>query len=356
MRTREQAAAGWTRREFLQASGMGALGLGLKPEAFAPRPPRNERSVILLLLVGGPSQIDTFDPKPDAPSDVRGPFRPIATAVPGVQVCEHLPGLARRMDRIGLIRSVYHDAAPIHETGFQLIQTGRLSRLEGDYPHVGSLASRQFGASESPPTFALLPAPLGNTGVGVWRGQSAGPLGPDHDPLVINPDTISSLDPNAYGDSRFGRSCQMARRLVENGSRFVVVNMYDTVFNQASWDCHGSKHFSTLGDYRDKVLPAFDRAYCSLLDDLERTGRLDSTLLVATGEFGRSPKLNRSGGRDHWPSVWTALVAGGGTPGGRVIGRSDAEGAEPADDPYPAGKLAKLMAEHLSIDLDRPDA
>lgn len=352
MRIQEKAEAGWTRRGFLQAGGLGALGLGLKAGAWTTPPAPGERSVILLLLVGGPSQIDTFDPKPDAPIDVRGPFSTIATAVPGVRVCEHLPRLARRMDRVCLVRSVHHDSSPIHETGFQLVQTGRLSTTEGDHPHIGSLASRAFGQSASAPTFALLPAALGNTGVGVWRGQSSGPLGVEHDPAVLDPKSDRSTAVEAYGPTDFGRSCLMARKLVEAGSRFVTVNMYPTVFNRVSWDCHGSNHFSTLDDYRDEVLPSFDRAYSALLDDLERSGRLDSTLVVATGEFGRSPKLNRSGGRDHWPGVWTALLAGGNSRGGQVIGRSDRDGAEPLDQPFPAGGLACLMAEHLGLDAD----
>lgn len=349
MRNQTTKAESWTRRGFLRAGGMGALGLGLLNESRAARP-SGERSVILLLLVGGPSQIDTFDPKPDAPSDVRSPFGTIATSVPGVHVSEHLPGLARRMNRVSLIRSVHHDSAPIHETGFQLIQTGRLSTPDQDHPHVGALAARKLGRSTGSPAFALLPAPLGNTGVGVWRGQSAGTLGTEFDPRIIDPNSGPITGAEAYGDSRFGRSCKLAHRLVESGSRFVTVNMYETVFNQVSWDCHGSKHFSTLDDYRNEVLPSFDRAYCALLDDLERSGRLESTLVVATGEFGRSPKLNSSGGRDHWTGVWTALVAGGASPRGHVVGRSDRDGAEPIDHPFPAGDLARLMANHLELE------
>src|SRR5262249_37826469 len=158
-------------------------------------------------------------------------------------------------------------------------------------------------------------------GVGVWRGQSAGPLGAEYDPSVLDADpnasdyraTSSSFDlsqepenvRDAYGRTTFGQSCLLARRLGASGTRLGTVNMYDTVFNRVSWDCHGSRHFSTLGDYKDTVLPTFDRAFAALVDDLSQRGLLEKTLVIATGEFGRSPKLNASGGRDHWPGVWS---------------------------------------------------
>ncbi len=348
-RDQRRSNQGLKRREFLQAGGLGVLGLGLgaAPNALA-RGTAADRSVILLMLVGGPSQIDTFDPKPDAPSDVRGPFRSIATAVPGVRVCEHLPRLAHRLDRVTLVRSVHHDAAPIHETGYQLVQTGQLSRPDTDHPHIGSLAARDLGPLRGAPAFVVLPRALGNTGVGVWRGQSAGPLGTAFDPVVMAPEKGHS---GAYGPTEFGRSCHLARKLVERGTRFVTVNMYDTVFNQVSWDCHGSRHFSTLDDYAREVLPTFDRAYTALIDDLEERGLLESTLVVATGEFGRGPRMNASGGRDHWPGVWSALLAGGDSGRGQVIGRSDALGGEPANHPVGANELAALMATHLRLSL-----
>ena len=150
-----------------------------------------DRAVILLMLVGGPSQLETWDPKPDAPVEVRGPFGTIETAVPGVRINEHLPRLARRMDRLTLIRSLTHDAAPIHETGHQLLQTGRLCRDGGEHPHVGSVVARVRGASNDLPPFVVLPGPIGNTGVGITHGQSAGRLGRSFDPFHVAADPAS---------------------------------------------------------------------------------------------------------------------------------------------------------------------
>jgi uncharacterized protein (DUF1501 family) len=358
-----RSEAAQTRRDFLRAGGVAALA-GPSVLASATPPPRSraadDRAVILLLLVGGPSQHETFDPKPDAPSEVRGPFGSIATAVPGVRLGEHLPRLARRLDRVTLVRSLHHSEAPIHETGLQLIQTGSLAGADGEPPHVGALAARDLGPRGVVPPFAVLPGALRATGAGLYRGQSAGSLGAGFDPFVIGRDghaeqDRAALDLNresastrdAYGATTFGRDCLRARRLVEAGSRLVVVNMYESVFHGPSWDCHGSSPFSSLNDYRSTVLPTFDRAFCALIDDLDARGRLGSTLVVATGEFGRTPRVNASGGRDHWPSVWSAVVAGGGTPGGAVVGASDRLGAEPDRDPIHASHIANAMLASL---------
>jgi uncharacterized protein (DUF1501 family) len=138
--------------------------------------------------------------------------------------------------------------------------------------------------------------------------------------------------------------------LVETGTKVVTINMFDTVFHRATWDCHGTTPFSTLRDYADTLLPDFDRAFCALVDDLERRGRLDTTMVVATGEFGRTPRLNAAGGRDHWPAAWSAVVAGGGTRGGQVIGATDRHGGEPAAQPVTPGELLATMCRGLGID------
>lgn len=340
-----------SRRDFLRAGA--ALSLAGTATRAAGT---DDRAVILLLLVGGPSQIETFDPKPDAPSEIRGPFRPIATRVPGLFVGEHLPRLARRLDRVALIRTLHHDAAPIHETGLQLLQTGRLVGLGEDHPHLGAIATSELGPRGAAPGWAVLPSPLGPTGVGISQGQSAGTLGPDSWPF--QPDT-SALDAllargparvrEAYGDTPFGRSCLAARRLVETGTRLVAVNMYPSVFGAPTWDVHGAAPFSTFDDYARTVVPAFDRAFAALLDDLEASGRLDSTLVIATGEFGRTPRLNPRGGRDHWTGAWTALAAGGGVQGGRAIGATDAHAAEPKDRPVATTELAGTIAGGLGL-------
>ncbi|MDR3633385.1 MAG: DUF1501 domain-containing protein [Isosphaeraceae bacterium] len=353
------------RRDFLRTGTLAAAGWSLlHPDRSFAGPAHDDRAVILLMLVGGPSQLDTWDPKPDAPAEIRGPFGSIATAVPGVHLCEHLPRSAARMDRLTIIRSMHHEAAPIHETGHQLIQTGRLCRLGEEGPHAGSVVSRLLGRRNGIPAAVMLPGPIGNTGVGVAHGQSAGCLGAHHEPFVpanANPHSAvcdagreTARTREAYGPSAFGRDCLLARRFVEAGARFVTVNMFESVFNKTTWDCHGAGPFSSLEDYACDVLPTFDRAFAALLDDLEKRGRLESTLVVATGEFGRTPRLNASGGRDHWPSVWSAVLAGGGTRGGQVVGASDPHGAYPVDRPVHPTELLATMYQSLGIDHERP--
>jgi uncharacterized protein (DUF1501 family) len=400
-----QTCDGLSRRDFLRAGavGAGAVGLtladlaGLNAADFGDR-----RSCILLFLVGGPGQLDTWDLKPHAPSEVRGPFRPRATNVPGVQVSEHFPRLAGMADRFALVRSVHHDAAPIHETGHQLMQTGRLCRGGREYPNYGAAVSHLRGArSEGVPPWVVLPAPLGNTGVSVSHGQTAGFLGPRHDPVVLHGDpaypndrplvatadaahrafdstpaseaaTLRAFDrlfspaakkaldlgaePEAlrtrYGSGTFGQSCLLARRLVEAGVRLVTVNMFDTVFNEITWDCHadGGALAGTLDDYRDTLCPMLDAACATLLGDLEQRGLLETTLVVAMGEFGRTPQLNPRGGRDHWPGCWSILLAGGGVCGGRVVGSSDAVGGEPRDRPVRPAEVAASVFHSLGLD------
>jgi uncharacterized protein (DUF1501 family) len=324
----------------------------------------------------------------------------VATTAPGVQVCEHLPRLAGLAEHFALVRSVHHDAAPIHETGHQLLQTGRLSRGGIEYPHYGAVLSHLRGPrAGGVPPWVVLPAPLGNTGVSVSHGQSAGFLGPRHEPVVLHGDparldsrralvaaadeahraldaALGAFDPlfsprakqaldvaaeseglrARYGRNTFGQSCLLARRLVEAGVRLVTVNMFDTVFNEITWDCHadGGALATTLDDYRDILCPMFDAACASLLEDLHQRGLLDRTLVVAMGEFGRTPHLNPRGGRDHWPGCWSVLLAGGGVRGGRVIGSSDRLGGEPRDRPVTPAELAASVYHALGVDPHTP--
>ncbi len=399
---------GFTRREFLRVGGLGlgSLGLTLTRSAAraAPADRRgHDRAVILLLLVGGPSQLETFDPKPDAPREIRGPFNSIATRVPGVRICEHLPRLADRMDRLALVRSLHHDAAPIHETGYQLLQTGRLCPPGEEHPHLGAVTRCLTERQSSVPSCVVLPGPIQNTGVRASHGQTAGWLGPAYEPFTIVGDpgspawdgratldqtrrwldrsrddfdlpgllaaapaaATSALTPeassafrldrepgavrDAYGRNSFGQSCLLARRLVESGVRMVTVNMFDTVFDKTTWDCHGSAPFSTLEDYSGSLLPTLDRALSTLLDDLDSRGLLETTLVVATGEFGRTPRLNIAGGRDHWPGVWSALLAGGGVRGGQVVGASDPHAGAPSSRPVRPQELLATMYRSLGI-------
>ncbi len=333
---------GITRRKFIRATGAAAL---TAPLATArANTATTDRSVILLLLTGGPSQLETFDPKPDAPLEIRGPFRSIATSVPGIRVSEHLPELARRMKHVAIVRTLHHDHAPIHETGLQLLQTGRLCRSEADAAHFGAVASANTRSYKTP-TFALIPGPIGSTGVAIPHGQSAGPLGEMNAPESV----IPSATALAYGSTPFARACFEARRLVSAGTKVVVVNMYQSVFNTLSWDCHGTSGFATLDDYAQRVVPDFDRAFAALIDDLHARQMLDRTMVVATGEIGRGPRINPEGGRDHWERVWSGLIAGGSIAGGQVIGRSDAHAAEPEDRPFALTELHALMRAHLGL-------
>ncbi|MFI5458182.1 MAG: DUF1501 domain-containing protein [Isosphaerales bacterium] len=409
-----KTGSGTTRRGFLQMGGLGLGSLGLwRPGWDTPAGvvQQSDRAVILLLLVGGPSQLETWDPKPDAPAAIRGPLRSIATRCPGVRISEHLPRMAARLDRLALVRSVHHDAAPIHETGHQLLQTGRLCRAGEEHPHVGSVVTSLKGAKGGLPPFTVLPGPIQRTGVDIPHGQSAGWLGPacapfqlGTDPAAVDFDPRSAWDRarsflddaarhdptsalalarlseplfsgparnafdlekecaevrDAYGRTTFGQSCLLARRLVEAGGRVVTVNMFETVFNRTTWDCHGAAPFSTLDDYANVLLPTFDRAFAALIDDLELRGRLETTLVVAAGEFGRTPRLNSTGGRDHWPGVWSVALAGGGVRGGQVVGSSDAQAGSPTERPVTPQDLLATVYHSLGIDaaqyLTRPD-
>ena len=395
---------GLTRRDFLRAGALGAGAAALTLGDLSRLPAaggRGDVNCILLFLVGGPSHLDTWDLKPDAPSDVRGPFRPARTNVPGLDVCEHFPRMARLADRYAVVRSLHHHAAPIHETGHQLIQTGRLFTGGVEHPHYGAALSYVRGPrSAGVPASVVLPTPVGNTGVSVSHGQTAGHLGDRHAPVVVRCDPAADLSGavdrahrafdaagpggdaaagydrlfsgpakaafdltaegraarDRYGRTTFGQSCLTARRLVERGVRLVTVNMFETVFGELTWDCHadGGALAVRLDDYRDTLCPMFDAAYAALLDDLAQRGMLDTTLVVAVGEFGRTPQLNPRGGRDHWPGCWSALLAGGGVRGGRVVGASDATGSEPRDRPVTPSELAATIYAALGVDPATP--
>jgi len=394
---------GLTRRDFLRVGALGAGSVALSLADLHADGPKKDINCILLFLVGGPSQLDTWDLKPAAPDTIRGPFRPIQTSVPGIQIGEHFPLMAQRARHYAIVRSVHHEEAPIHETGQQMMQTGHLFRDGQEYPHYGSVLSHVRGPRvEGIPPYVVLPTPLGNTGVSVAHGQGAGYLGAAHEPFVLHADPaqfsdgramldavdvaqrafdVGSVHPPAfnqlfatrakkafnlisekdelrsrYGRNTFGQSCLLARRLIEHGVRLATVNMFDTVFNEITWDCHadGGALGSTLDDYRDTLCPMFDRAYSALLDDLAERGLLESTLVVAMGEFGRTPQLNPRGGRDHWPGVWSMLFAGGGVRGGQVVGSSDPIAAEPRDRPVTPANVAATIYRALGIDARTP--
>lgn len=417
---------GLRRRDFLHAGSLAFLGLtlnelfGLKAIGAVDR--SKDMNCIMLFLVGGPSQLDTWDPKPNAPPEIRGPYQAIRTNVPGMEITEIFPRMAKHADKYALLRAVYHTAAAVHDTGHQMMQTGRLFQTGLEYPHIGCVLTKLKGPKGDTPAHVLLPRPIGNTGGYLPHGQTAGFLGMSYDPFVLNadpsaadfkapdmqpPEYISSLrvdrqrnwrevvdqsvrhfesSPEArlldssfhqaytlmtsqkareafdltretdtarerYGRNRFGQSCLLGRRLIEAGVRFVTINMFETVFNELTWDIHGSKPFSPISCYRDLVGPMYDNAFSSLLEDLQQRGLLQNTLVVAMGEFGRTPKINPAGGRDHWPQCWTIMMAGGGIKGGQVVGASDQYGAYPKDRPITPAQVAATVYKALGIDL-----
>jgi hypothetical protein len=345
-----------TRRDFLKSTAAGAAGLALACEGTAgsclslAAPTGTAKSCIFINLVGGPSHLDTFDPKPDAPSDIRGPFRPIPTRVPGVYLSELFPKLAGMTDKFSLVRSMHHDAPPIHEAGFQLLNTGHLFRDGPEWPSAGAVVDHLFRHERKwhdISSWNVWPDPRINTGISIGHGQSAGwlDLGA-HAPVTIYP--------HHQPMTRFADYCSMARARAAHdvfGYQFVTINMFSTVFDAPSWDCHADRGSlaTDLNDYSDTVAPAFDTAFATLLTDLEKRGLLDSTLVVATGEFGRTPFLNANGGRDHWANCWTALVAGGGVKGGRVVGASDNLGGEPKDRPVTPQELVATIFHAFGV-------
>lgn len=376
---------GVSRRDFLRFGGLGVLGLSAAEQrARAEADGKGLRRCIFILLNGGPSPYETFDPKPSARAEIRGPYRAIATATPGMALSETLPLLAQRSGKFALLRSLNHDAAPIHETGLQLIQTGRLVRGDLVPPSLGSMIARLLGTRNDWPAYAVLPRPLGDSDI--WQGQWAGSLGEAYDPWhIASQSTIpiadrsfttaastegaseairrsqvsgwlnsSDAERRHYGDSELARSCLAARKLIEQGVRFVTVNMFDTLAERITWDCHANHAWApaTLADYRNTLCPDLDQALSALLDDLERSGLLDETLVVVSGEFGRTPRINDDGGRDHWTGVWSALLAGGGIAGGRVVGASDARGAFPAERPTSPAELAATILSCFGISVE----
>ena len=440
---------GFSRREIIQAGGSGLFGLSLpnlmlaESQSLALRP--KAKSVIFLLLFGGPSQLETFDMKPDAPEQIRGPFRPIASRTPELLISEHLPHTANVSDKFCVIRTMTHTLND-HSGGGHYIQTGKrwhvpigggFSPTPKDWPSMGSIVEYQdqlqHGLNTPLPAYMVVPNSLGRlqeAGQYPRPGEHAGWLGKRYNPLTTqidkksltdnpywrdctdeeltfqiagmttnnsitlnqwqnrrslmeqfdeerrrsegigNPSTFDAFRQRAfalvtsektrdalnirkespelrdrYGRHLFGQSCLMARRLVEAGVRFVTVH-YDCV-DGYSWDSHQNSD-----DVKKHLLPTFDQAYAALIRDLDERGLLAETLVVATGEMGRTPKANAKWGRDHWSTVFPAVLAGGGIVGGRVYGKSDKEAAYPIENPVSPEDLAATIYYALGIDHD----
>ena len=423
-----QTCDGLNRRDFMQVGSLGAVGLSL-PQLMAAKAAgqvkqeHDDRSVIMIFNLGAPSQLDTFDPKPDAAAEIRGPFSTIAAASPDIRISEVLPQHAKHADKLSLVRSCFHTAAAVHDTGHQMMQTGRLFTGGINTPHAGCALAYLRGRKTDLPAHVILPEPMGPTGGNLPHGQDAGFLGKAFDPFVLNTDpskpnfkvpdllppqqigearlarrrklreiveetatqfensqSAELLDTNfdaayrimtsqearnafdlskepkklrdKYGNNRFGQCCLLARRLVEAGVRFVTVNTFLTVFNEITWDIHGSQPFTSIAGMKDIVCPMYDQAYGTLLEDLTERGLLEDTLVCNLQEFGRTPRVNPAGGRDHWPQCWSVYFAGGGVQGGRVVGRSDSIGGYPAERPVEPAELVGTIYHSLGLDLE----
>ena len=412
-----------SRRRMLQIGALGTLGLSLpaalRAEAQSGLKVR-AKSVIFLHQFGGVPQQDTFDMKPNGPAELRGEFKPIASSVPGLPVCELLPRMAQVMDSVTVVRSVCHRAT-FHNSAAYYSLTGHQPQADivsatasaSDFPAYGSVVSKLAPGRSQVPTFVSLPWMIAD---GVFRtpGQFAGYLGKEHDPLFLtkNPndpsfsvdaltlpievpmrrvtdrlalrsglaaharltdkiaavrgmDTyqqkalslltssetqrafdIDAEDPvlrDRYGRTPYGQSVLLARRLVEAGVRFVTVYYSPGI---VGWDTH-EQNFKLL---RESLLPATEQTLPTLIQDLEARGLLDETLVVWTGEFGRTPKINKNAGRDHWPQCYTLLMAGGGLKRGFVYGASDSAAAYPKDNPCSPDDIAATMFYCMGID------
>lgn len=279
------------RREFLRLGSLAGLGLGAGSNTGV--------SCILLWQSGGLSHLDTFDMKPEAPREIRGEFKPIATAVPGMRISEHLPRTARLAGTLTILRSMCSNETN-HERAAHYLETGR-----------------RLSPGLAVPRLAF--APAGDSGL--WR-----------EPASVR---------DSYGDTPLGRGCLRARRMVEAGARFVSAGE-----SRLEYDTH-TENFRRL---KENLLPEFDRAFSALLTDLDGRGLLETTLVVAMGEFGRTPRINAQGGRDHHSRAWSIVLAGAGLPGGRVLGATDRIGAEVTDLPVSPEDLTRTIYRILRID------
>lgn len=408
------------RRAFVQVGASSVLGLslaGLLRAADVGPTVGSAKSVVLLWLWGGPSQLDTFDPKPNAPLEFRGPFGTIPTKLTGVRFCELFPKLAGLTDKFSVLRTLtcqsndHGVAGTIGLTGSPAGGVGLNGKpLEGTpQPAMGSVVAKGVGdhaGRKSPSPFLVIGGKL-HQGKKAIIGEGGGKLGAAYDPfrmeydhesgqtkfpglqlpanltperladrtalhaaldkteqqaaalpmdayrrraieLLTSKSARSMFDLSAeprklsdkYGQTRFGQSCLLARRLVENGVPFVQVNWSDHVeAEEDSGDGGWDHHYRNFQIMQDRHAMWLDQAVSAFLTDLEERGLLKTTLVIAVGEFGREPKINDKAGREHWPGCYSALLAGGGVKGGRVIGTSDAKAARPADTPLSPADL-----------------
>jgi hypothetical protein len=419
-----------SRRALLQAGSLTACGWSLdallRAQAGAAEVRGSAKSIILLWLWGGPSHLDTFDLKPAAPAEYRGPYRPISTNVLGIEICELLPELARLADKYAILRSLNHTsndhgiAGTIGLTGSDFGATSLSGQvLPGSLrPTHGSIAAKVLGADLAMPRFATIGEFL-HQGKRRITGEDAAGLGTFFDPFrcdyqpdegvkipalklvdgvspsglesrehlrsslnelrrLAESDAVDRLDRyyqrafslltseqarqvfelsleseatrDRYGRFRFGQCCMLARRLVEAGVRFVQVNWSSHVepvedTGDGGWDMH-DRYFQ---QYQDRHAWMLDQAASALITDLDQRGMLADTMVIAVGEFGRTPKINNKAGRDHWQQVYSGLIAGGGLRGGQVIGESDAKAEYPVSRPLTPADLFTTALHQIGI-------
>ena len=406
-----------SRRSILQAGLAGTIGLSL-PDLLRlqavgadKKIPRTDTSVIYLELAGGPTQHETYDPKPDAPKEYRGPLQAIETALPGVYFNELMGEQAKLADKLAVIRSIHHDSGS-HGTSSHLTQTGYYLRdrqnRENEMPTFGSITARIRGENApGVPPFVSIPRTM-RYGRAAWLGKGHNPFETIHNAndknfqvanltllkgltaerlqdrrlllagfdaarkTVDNSGTAEAIDEftkqafdmvtgkaarNAfdlkqegeatrrrYGKNALGQNFLLARRLVEHGVTVATVR----VSTLGSWDDHNG-----IANRMKRKGPAFDQAVAALVQDLHDRGLDKNVLVVGMGEFGRTPRVNRSAGRDHWGRVMSVFLAGGGLPVGQIIGSSDSKGAVPVTSPYRPEHVLVVIYRHLGIDPQR---
>jgi uncharacterized protein (DUF1501 family) len=400
-----------SRRQFLEIGGVGAFGLSLpgllRSQALAAEAPRKDTNCILLWMSGGPSHHDTFDPKPEARDGVRGDFKPIPTAVPGVHFSEHLPRLAGALKQFSLLRSL-NPRQGAHSAADANMLSGHAFTPVMSYPCYGSVVAQQKGGRNAMPPFLQLGTSLST----LAGGGTAAFLGNTHNPYVVPSDpnsaTFSVRDltpPKGVSFDRVGRRLEMLQSLdrwQEHMERSDLITSMDTFYQKShilltapetkrafdlglesdqlrdaygrttlgqscllarrlieagvrfvtvtdgGWDTHGD-NFNTL---KNKRLPPLDMALPTLLEDLRDRGLLESTLVIWMGDFGRTPLINSGAGRDHWDSVGNVIFAGGGTKAGVVVGATDAEGGTCVRDQYFTQDVGATLYQQLGIPLD----
>lgn len=406
---RSRLCNGASRRDFLRVGGLGLFGFSManllswqKASAANNSPKARAKSVILVYLGGGLSHHDTFDMKPDAPEEIRGKYKPIATNITGLKIGELLPKMAQTMDKVCLVRSGSHENDH-HETATNWVLSGRFGSPFGDYPSMGSVVAHETGFTGMLPPYVAVPKnpaftwELGKSAFLGGRYESfkagdpsqAGYKVRDLSPaepmsaramerrksllqavdtlgnqikgndqmatyddfqrhaaeMILSPEAQSAFDMDkesvqsrdAYGRNEFGQSCLLARRLVERGVKFVTVS-------SGGWD-----HHKKIWDGLEKKLPVFDQGFAAMIHDMSQRGLLKDTLVVAMGEFGRTPKINKDIGRDHWGRAGSMLFAGAGVAPGKVLGATDKEGAYVTDTPVRPADVAYTIFAALGI-------